>query len=125
MDTKYAKFFETVVLKLPSARRQEVSNEIQELQKLLNSSENLLIDQRKIRWLKATEKPTSRLFKVTWRGSDGFLMCSLPEAAAYVGVSAGSLRAKLSKNQGKAQYTVDEFDIITITKHPTNGDSTQ
>lgn len=107
-----------IVLVIPAAKRQALSDHIQRLQSHCASTEDLLSDRRKTMWKasgaakKAIEE--KRIYEVMWRGSDP-VMCNIEEAAAQVKKKVTSLRTYLAKGSGAAHFNIED-EIVTVTK---------
>lgn len=118
-----------LVSKIPRAKRQEIAAEIQSIQELVGDSTDLLnLDLRGSHWATkseevrakmretwATKRQTTKIYEVNWRGA-GTRVLNLAEAAEAVGKTEKALSMALAQNQGRKQYRVGEFDIVTVTK---------
>lgn len=119
-----------LVSKLPTAKREEVREEILRLRDFVGSDDDLFIDRRKLTWLpggSARVKVDSRTkiikepqlekekYLAIWRGENP-IPCTLNEAAKYAGKPKASLSAHLNKGKGRYDCVDTDGDLLTIQR---------
>lgn len=120
---------------IPVAKRLLIAPHIVELQKLVGSEENLLIDYRTIKPKMTQEQLEARAlardpdkdytYIVSFMGCGSWQQCTLEEAAKLVRLSANSLRAHVSKDTWYSRTTDNEFgvtDIAEVCRCHSNGE---
>lgn len=125
-ELSHADMLREVTKVIPMAKRLLIASHIAELQKLVGSEENLLIDYRTIKPKMTQEQLEARAlardpdkdytYLVSFMGCGSEQQCTLEEAAKLVRLSPKSLLVYVSKDVWYSRTTDNEFGVTDIAE---------